>query len=96
MLFLTSVTMSYGQRFFEEYQGLQEYQDYNSYQSTSDSISFGEEPGFDYGDVDFGNDGIGNPGDKVPVDDYVFILPIIGVLIGCYYFRKRSPTVVVK
>lgn len=40
---------------------------------------------------DYGEDvGPGNPGDKVPVNDWLFLLPMVGMAVGVYYLRRRS------
>lgn len=51
----------------------------------------------------FGNDpipeyetdaGPGNPADPAPIDDYLFLLPLLGIAIGGHYLlRKQEPTV---
>lgn len=89
IVFLLAVNLSYGQQFFEQYQGLDEYQGYQNDYFAEDSARFSYEP--DYGEnMDYGNDGIGNPGDKVPVDDYIFLLPILAIFIGSYYLIKAK------
>lgn len=32
-------------------------------------------------------------GDDVPLDDWIFLLPLIGIVIGIYYHLKRRETV---
>jgi hypothetical protein len=40
---------------------------------------------------DYGEDvGPGNPGGKVPVNDWLFLLPMVGMAVGVYYLRRRS------
>lgn len=40
---------------------------------------------------DYGEDvGPGNPGSKVPVNDWLFLLPMVGMAVGVYYLRRRS------
>lgn len=33
----------------------------------------------------------GNPGEnRVPLDDWLFLLPLAGIAVGAYYLRKRK------
>lgn len=34
-----------------------------------------------------------NPGDKVPIDNWIFLLPLAGAAVGYYYLRRREETV---
>lgn len=36
------------------------------------------------------DDGPGNPGHRVPIDDWLFLLPIAGVAVGAYFLRRRK------
>lgn len=44
-----------------------------------------------YTEPDQGVDSIGNPGDEVPVDEWLFFLPVAGLALGVFYLiRKRK------
>lgn len=54
--------------------------------STSPTAT-GSEP--DYG-PEYGTDaGPGNPGTHVPIDDWLFLLPLAGAAVGAYFLRRR-------
>lgn len=59
------------------------FSDTGSDYSTSPTAT-GSEP--DYGE----DSGPGNPGGKVPVNDWLFLLPMVGMAVGVYYLRRRS------
>lgn len=40
-----------------------------------------------------GEDGPGIPGEPVPLDDWLFLLPLAGIAVGVYYLRKRKLSV---
>ena len=42
---------------------------------------------------EYDEDGIGNPGGKVPIDGWIFLLPLAGAAVGYYYLRRREETV---
>lgn len=53
-----------------------------------------EQPGGGAGDnPEYGEDagpGPGNPGDGVPINDWLFLLPIAGIAVGAYFLRRRK------
>lgn len=90
--FITILLISgfaYGQ-FFESQQGQDEpFSDNNGYFEGSGPDY--EQP--DYGNGDgpvYGEDAIGNPGDHVPIDDWLFLLPLAGAAVGAYFLRRRK------
>lgn len=42
-----------------------------------------------YDEPDQGVDGPGQPGEFVPIDDWLFLLPIIGIGLGAYFLRNK-------
>ena len=44
-----------------------------------------------YDQPDQGEDASGNPGDPVPVNDWMYLLPVIGIGVGAFFLsRKRN------
>lgn len=53
-----------------------------------------EQPDYGNGDgPEYGEDAIGNPGDHVPIDDWLFLLPLAGAAVGAYFLRRRKQKV---
>ncbi|MBW7870087.1 MAG: hypothetical protein H3C39_03385 [Flavobacteriia bacterium] len=49
-----------------------------------------EQPG-DGDNPEYGEDGPGNPGGpRLPIDDWLFLLPIAGAAVGAYFLRRRK------
>ncbi len=42
-----------------------------------------------YDEPNQGVDGPGGPGDPVPIDDWLYILPLIGIGLGVYFLRYK-------
>lgn len=83
VFFIGSVT--FGQNFFE-------HEDSESEESTTQNSAFQSQP--EYEEPDQGVDSIGNPGDEVPIDKWIFLLPLAGIALGFYFLeKKRSKTV---
>lgn len=89
-----SVT-AYGQ-FFEEEQ--QQGQD----EPFSDNSGYFDGSGPNYNQPEYGADGEtengtdggpGNPGHGVPIDDWLFLLPLAGAAVGAYFLRRRRQKV---
>lgn len=66
-------------QFFENYQQTEEPQSSGFFENQSNT------PPTDYG-TDAGN--IGDP--AAPIDDYLFLLPLLGIAIGGYYLRRKQ------
>lgn len=50
-----------------------------------------EQPGNGDGDGPvYGEDEMGNPGTHVPINDWLFLLPIAGAAVGAYFLRRRK------
>ncbi len=43
-----------------------------------------------YDEPDQGTDSIGNPGDPVPVDNWIYLLSLAGIAVGFFYLRKKE------
>lgn len=93
--FITILLISgsaYGQ-FFESQQGQDEpFSDNNGYFEGSGPNY--EQPGGGVGDnPEYGEDvgSAGNPGlPPLPIDDWLFLLPIAGAAVGAYFLRRRK------
>ncbi|MGB6092756.1 MAG: hypothetical protein WBF83_03250 [Moheibacter sp.] len=64
----------------------------------SDNSSYFDGSGPNYDQPDYGTDdgpeygtdaGPGNPGSHVPIDDWLFLLPLAGAAVGAYFLRRR-------
>ncbi len=77
-------SFSFGQNFFEsEELGYDEPTGSNSmFQNHSE-----------YDEPDQGLDALGNPGEEVPINNWIFLLPLAGVVVGFYYLNKKSKMV---
>ncbi|HUH35105.1 MAG TPA: hypothetical protein VL022_04660 [Moheibacter sp.] len=62
----------------------------NQAEETQSSSYFESQPTPEYG-TDAGPGGTGgNPSDpKAPIDDYLFLLPLLGMMVGSYYLLKN-------
>ncbi|HLV23652.1 MAG TPA: hypothetical protein VKY36_02585 [Moheibacter sp.] len=46
-----------------------------------------------YVDPDMGLDSAGGPGNPVPIDNWIFFLPLAGIAIGAFYLSRRKTEV---
>ncbi len=79
VFFIGSVT--FGQNFFE-------HEDSESEESTTQNSAFQTQTQYD--EPDQGVDSIGNPGDEVPIDQWLLILPLAGVALSFYFLKKKK------
>lgn len=71
-------------QFFENYQQAEEPQSSGFFENNNPNPEYG---GDDWGDNDFPS----NPGgEAAPIDDYLFLLPLLGIAIGGYYLRRKQ------
>jgi len=94
-MLLISVS-AYGQFFEDQQEENAPFSDNSSY--FDDSAPDYDQPGDGYDDepeygVDEGGGPIGNPGDRVPIDAWLFLLPLAGAAVGTYFLRRRKQKV---
>lgn len=85
LLILLTANIGFGQNFFES-----EQDEYEESDTQSAYFSSSQE----YGNVpDQGTDGAGNPGPQVPIDEWLFLLPLAGIILGVYYLSRNRELV---
>lgn len=57
-------------------------------EENSQSAAFQQEHN-PYAEPDQGVDSIGNPGDEVPIDNWIFLLPAVGLALGAFYLIRN-------
>ncbi len=78
-------SFGFGQNFFES-----EEPEYD--EPTNSSSMFQTQP--EYDEPDQGVDvGMSNPGEEVPIDKWIFLLPIAGIVISFYYLRIKPKNI---
>ena len=87
MIFLVG-SVSFGQNFFEAQEPQYE-------EESSQTSAFQTEQSYSAPDqgLDADDDGPGNPG-EVPVDNWIFLLPIAGITIGFYFLKKKKSNLI--
>lgn len=97
ILSITVFGLSYGQNFFNQQEKdssviANDYGIYDGLKSPElpTEPTFFEQINNPYDNPDYGVDGPGNPSDPSPIDNWLFILPIAGILVAGYFLRKRK------
>lgn len=105
-IFVLIAGFSFGQNFFNHKEDEEETNeirffdydeeeiDYQSLLEAEDGLEDDNEaeyePYSEYNTSLFTPGGPGNPGYQTPIDDWIFLLPIVGMTVGIYYLRKRK------
>lgn len=82
--FILGGTFGFGQNFFES-----EELEYD--EPTTSNSMFQTQP--EYDEPEQGVDSLGNPGEEVPIDNWVLLLPIAGTVLGFYYLNRKTKSV---
>ena len=84
LIFLAG-SLSFGQNFFET-------EDAEPDQQSNPHSAFQSQT--EYDEPDQGAGSIGNPGDEVPIDKWILLLPIAGITIGFYFLKKKKSNLI--
>lgn len=76
-------TLGFGQNFFETDEEYEE--------PVSQNSMFQSQPEYEEPDQEV-NLGPSNPGEGVPIDNGVFLLPLAGILVGFYFLNRKPKT----
>lgn len=95
LFFLTSICSAQffeSEKSFFESETTHEFFQSEEYSESQPLFAFFQNESSDYG-YDYGVDNVGNPAgeqDPVPIDHGWFLLVLSGILVGCYFLKKKK------